>query len=108
MAVAWSEVTLEEFEAFDAAAPEGFHVELIDGTILVTPAPDGDHDENVVGIGRQIQARETSLWMYQGRGLAVPANRAGRPVSTVRSPRSGTSGVSRPGRTPQECSWSSR
>ncbi|MFE3180886.1 Uma2 family endonuclease [Streptomyces violascens] len=73
-----AEVALDEFEAFDAAAPEGFHVELIDGRVLVSPAPDGDHDEDVAAIGLQILAREPTLHIYQGRGLTVPAYRAGR------------------------------
>ncbi|MGP9020638.1 Uma2 family endonuclease [Streptomyces sp. BR1] len=73
-----TEVALEEFEAFDAAAPEGFHVELINGRVLVTPAPDGDHDENVMSVGDQIRSRHPQLRMYQERGLAVPAYRAGR------------------------------
>ncbi|MDI3386931.1 Uma2 family endonuclease [Streptomyces sp. B-S-A8] len=78
MTVAQPEVTLEEFDAFDAAAPEGLHVELINGRLLVTPAPDGDHDWNVVCIRRQIEARDLGLCLYQERGLAVPAYRAGR------------------------------
>ncbi|MFC7305320.1 Uma2 family endonuclease [Streptomyces monticola] len=78
MTVAQSEVTLDEFEAFDAAAPDGFHVELINGRVLVTPAPDGDHDENVMYIGDQVRERQAGLRMYQERGLVVPAYRAGR------------------------------
>ncbi|MER5937971.1 Uma2 family endonuclease [Streptomyces sp. NPDC001928] len=78
MIISQAEVTLEEFEAFDAAAPEGLHVELINGRVLVTPAPDGDHDENVMAIGDQVRAHDPELRMYQERGLAVPGYRAGR------------------------------
>lgn len=78
MTVAQSEMTLEEFEAFDAAAPEGYHVELINGRLLVTPAPDGDHSEAARVIARQIIAERPDLWLYEERGLAVPAYRAGR------------------------------
>ncbi|MFD7336507.1 Uma2 family endonuclease [Streptomyces violascens] len=73
-----AEVALDEFEAFAAAAPEGFHVELIHGRVLVSRAPDGDHDENVMFIGDQVRARRPELRMYQERGLTVPAYRAGR------------------------------
>ncbi|WP_137989132.1 Uma2 family endonuclease [Streptomyces vilmorinianum] len=78
MTVTHSEVTLDEFEAFDAASPESLHVELINGRLIVTPAPDGDHDENVMSVGDQVRAHDPGLRVYQERGLAVPAYRAGR------------------------------
>ena len=78
MPVARSDVTIVEFEAFDASVPEGIHVELIDGRVLVSPAPDGDHDEDAVSVGGQVRAHHPDLWLYQARGLAVPAYRAGR------------------------------
>ncbi|GGT27858.1 Uma2 family endonuclease [Streptomyces purpureus] len=78
MSVAQTEVTLDEFDALEAAAPENLHVELINGRILVTPAPDGDHDENVMSVADQLRAREPQLRVYQERGLAVPSYRAGR------------------------------
>ncbi|MFF8601621.1 Uma2 family endonuclease [Streptomyces sp. NPDC015232] len=71
-------MTLDEFEAFDAASPEGLHVELINGRLLATPAPDGDHDEDVIFVREQFEAHAGGLVLYQGRGLAVPAYRAGR------------------------------
>ncbi|MFG2145140.1 Uma2 family endonuclease [Streptomyces sp. NPDC048696] len=73
-----TEVALEEFEAFDAAAPEGYHVELITGRILVSPAPDGDHSEASRVVARQVIRHHSDLWLYEERGLAVPAYRAGR------------------------------
>ncbi|MET9829858.1 Uma2 family endonuclease [Streptomyces sp. NPDC006385] len=78
MTISQTEVTLAEFEAFDAAAPEGLHVELINGRVLVTPAPDGDHDENMVFLRKQFEAHDPELVLYHERGLAVPAYRAGR------------------------------
>lgn len=78
MTVAQTEVPLDEFEALAAAAPEGLHVELINGRVIVTLAPDGDHDENVMFVGDRIRARFPELRMYQERGLAVPAYRVGR------------------------------
>ncbi|WP_019056668.1 Uma2 family endonuclease [Streptomyces prunicolor] len=78
MTVVQTEVTLEEFEALEAAAPESLHIELINGRVTVTPAPDGDHDENVMSIGDQVRVHDPGLRMYQERGLAIPAYRAGR------------------------------
>jgi Uma2 family endonuclease len=69
MAVAQSEVTLEDFTAFDAAAPEGLHLELINGRVLVTPPPDGDHGENVVFLRKQFEAHDPGLVLYHERGL---------------------------------------
>ncbi|MEV8014946.1 Uma2 family endonuclease [Streptomyces sp. NPDC086554] len=78
MTVAPDEVTLEEFEALAEAAPESLQVELINGRILVTPAPDGDHSEASRTVARQIISERADLWLYEERGLAVPAYRAGR------------------------------
>ncbi|MDI3421326.1 Uma2 family endonuclease [Streptomyces luteolus] len=78
MTVPQAEVTLDEFDVMDAAVPEGLHVELIDGRLLITPAPDGDHDENVRSVADQVRARHPGLHTYQARGLAVPARRTGR------------------------------
>jgi Uma2 family endonuclease len=78
MTVAQTEVTLDEFEAMDAAAPESLHVELINGRLLVTPAPDGDHSEASRVVARQVIRACPSLWLYEERGLAVPSYRAGR------------------------------
>ena len=78
MTVEQTEVTLEEFEAFDAAAPEGFHIELINGRVLLTPAPDGDHSEASRVVARQVIRERPDLWLYEERGLAIPGYRAGR------------------------------
>ncbi|MDI3404401.1 Uma2 family endonuclease [Streptomyces cavernicola] len=73
-----AEVTLDEFEVMDAAAPESLYVELIDGRLLITPTPDGDHGECLRSVADQVRARHFALHLYQARGLAVPARRAGR------------------------------
>lgn len=71
-------VSVEQFEAVDDALPEDFTAELINGRIFVVPAPDGDHDEQVISIGDQIRDHAPDLRLYQERGLAVDRYRGGR------------------------------
>jgi Uma2 family endonuclease len=71
-------VSLEAFEELDHALPGGFTAELINGRIIVAPAPDGDHDEDVMYVADQIRARVPEVRLYQERGLAVDTYRDGR------------------------------
>src|SRR5699024_3432002 len=71
-------VSVDEFDALDDALPEGFTAELVNGRIIVVPAPEGDHNENVAVVTRQIFAARPKLWMYSEAGLAVGAYREGR------------------------------
>jgi Uma2 family endonuclease len=73
-----SPVSVEQFEAVDEVLPSEFAAELINGRILVVPAPDGDHDEDVIYVANQVHARVPDLQLYQERGLAVGAYREGR------------------------------
>ncbi len=78
MSVTDAEITLEEFETLESAAPDNLHVEFIGGRIHVTPAPDGDHSEASRTVASQIISRHPDLWLYEERGLAIPGYRAGR------------------------------
>lgn len=80
MSAIQAEVTIEDFEVFDRAAPEHLHVELINGRIIVTPPAGGDHDEDVTEIDDQIRAHHPDLRTQGARGLVIPAYRTGRAI----------------------------
>ena len=65
---------LEAFLALET--PEGFKAELIEGEIVVTPPPDGDHETAIGRIVWQI-ARQCpeELDFAGGKGLIVPTGR---------------------------------
>ncbi|MEW1646336.1 Uma2 family endonuclease [Streptomyces sp. NPDC091219] len=62
------------FDAFDAAAPEGWRVELIGGEIHVVPPADGEHEEIVSETAEQVtlNRQDRELRTYTGVGLHVP------------------------------------
>ncbi|MFF5305711.1 Uma2 family endonuclease [Streptomyces sp. NPDC013161] len=62
------------FDTFDAAAPEGWRVELIEGKIHVVPPANGEHEEIVSETAEQVtlNRHDGDLRTYTGLGLHVP------------------------------------
>ncbi|WP_420034422.1 Uma2 family endonuclease [Streptomyces sp. cg28] len=64
----------DAFTQLSTAAPDGWRVELIEGEIHVTPPANGEREEYVSEVNRQVTLRQRSqeLRNYSGIGLNVP------------------------------------
>lgn len=75
-------------EVFDnLAVPAGYRAELIEGEIVVSPPPDGDHEHIVAELNWQVSRRAaTELYASGAKGIITPSGRL-VPDSTI-GPRS--------------------
>ncbi|WP_328870982.1 Uma2 family endonuclease [Streptomyces sp. NBC_00287] len=56
----------------DLDIPEGLRVELIEGEVVVTPAPDGHHQHCVSGVVSQVHQRSSTDMQFSGnKGLKL-------------------------------------
>ncbi|MGW7515831.1 Uma2 family endonuclease [Streptomyces sp. NPDC054796] len=62
----------DAFEAFDAAAPDGWRVELVEGEIHVVPPANGEHEEIVSEVTGQVRDHHKEFGRYTGLGLLIP------------------------------------
>ncbi|MEU0581764.1 Uma2 family endonuclease [Streptomyces griseoincarnatus] len=73
--LAHPDVMLEGFLALHP--PEGFRAELIDGEIVVTPPPDGDHEDALARVVTQVIRRSRTDMDFSGnKGLKLKSGGA--------------------------------
>jgi len=66
------DVVLDGFLALET--PTGFRAELIEGEIVVTPPPVGNHEHNISVAVKQILARSATAMDFSGhKGIIVPS-----------------------------------
>ncbi|MDJ0345350.1 Uma2 family endonuclease [Streptomyces sp. H10-C2] len=67
----YAESVEDAFAVLDAAAPEGWRVELIEGEIHGVPPANGEHEEIVSEVAEQVTVSRKELRTYTGIGLKL-------------------------------------
>jgi len=71
-----SDDVLATFHDIDGRLPEGFRTQLIDGEIVVSHLPDGEHETIVSQVMRQVYRQAAGdLYCSGHRGLVIPGGR---------------------------------
>ncbi len=72
-----AQLSTEEFEALEAAAPEPIRLEFVKGRLEVKPVPDGDHGEIVMWVLERCLVQRPELRLYPEAGPGHRGVRAG-------------------------------
>ncbi|MFP8961238.1 Uma2 family endonuclease [Streptomyces nanhaiensis] len=73
-----AQMSVEEFEQLEAAAPQTVKLEFVRGELRVKPVPDGDHGEIIRWLLKRCMVQRPELYLYPEQGLVVERYGSGR------------------------------
>ncbi|MCB5908592.1 Uma2 family endonuclease [Streptomyces pinistramenti] len=76
-----TDILLEGFLALDT--PTGFRAELIEGEIVVTPPPDGDHEDYLSTVFEQVVLRSATPMQLSGHKGLILSSAGSQPADHV-------------------------